>query len=567
MRALSTSAAAWSRAAAATRECHYAVWGADVLVTAHSSKLVAAVPLLDYTVRGGQKFLPLNVIVFFLGRLGWVEDRGLAIDLASGLSPATLASFEAWAVADGWLDWSPTSETGFFLQRVLTLAAELATGALPAQLKVTVDSFVPFEGHDDSAGGPDWTDSWQSRMTVASLSQQSILEPYADVVLLLGPMLREDVRTDPGGRPMLVAETLASWSTTGSLSGFVSVHRRLPLLVSEALKDHVLPIELSASIMAFPAMLRDLGARLAWSDAAKRPSVLIGRFPCALHSLPVLDELLDGEAETTKYDTACLLLHSQLPKVAAPSLAALHQPDRHIAAEGFDLSGDTAEARIGAMAARDERDDNLRAAAPYGGTGGGGSGGGKTALEADPKARLHIKAPVKVLQVRLNGPDVRRRRPDRIHGRVGRRRVRRRARGRHPQPGAVQRRCAYLVLPRAWRQLRGSASRLGSPLRPSRSHPGRRVRRYHVAPDLRRNLGRARRPGGVRFRHARRRHVGGGVRRALARELRLRRQAHQRPKVSGARSTGTATCSVLRAIELERCKSAAPASIANPDHQ
>ena len=255
MRALSTSAAAWSRAAAATRECHYAVWGADVLVTAHSSKLVAAVPLLDYTVRGGQKFLPLNVIVFFLGRLGWVEDRGLAIDLASGLSPARLASFEAWAVADGWLDWSPTSETGFFLQRVLTLAAELATGALPAQLKVTVDSFVPFEGHDDSAGGPDWTDSWQSRMTVASLSQQSILEPYADVVLLLGPMLREDVRTDPGGRPMLVAGTRASWATIGSLAGFASAHRRLPLLVSEALKEHVLPIELTASIMAFPAML------------------------------------------------------------------------------------------------------------------------------------------------------------------------------------------------------------------------------------------------------------------------------------------------------------------------
>ena len=159
--------------------------------------------------RGGPRFLPPNVIVFFLGRLGWVEDRSLAIDLASGLSPATLASFEAWAVADGRLDWAPTSETGFH-QRVLTLAAELATGALPAQLKVTADSFVPFEGHDDSAGGPDWTDSWHSRMAVASLTQHSMLGPYADVVLLLGPMLHEHVRTDPGGRPMLVAEALAA---------------------------------------------------------------------------------------------------------------------------------------------------------------------------------------------------------------------------------------------------------------------------------------------------------------------------------------------------------------------
>ena len=98
-----------------------------------SSKLVEAMPLLDFTERGGQKFLPLNVIVFFLGRLGWVEDRSLAIDLTAGLSPATLAKFEAWAVADKRLDWSPTSETDF-LQRVLALAAELATGTLPAEL-------------------------------------------------------------------------------------------------------------------------------------------------------------------------------------------------------------------------------------------------------------------------------------------------------------------------------------------------------------------------------------------------------------------------------------------------
>ena len=160
---------------------------------------------------------------FFLGRLGWVEDRTLAIDFAAGLSPATLASFEAWALADKRLDWSPTSETGF-LQRVLTLAADLATGVLPAQLKVTADFFVPFEGHGDSAGGPDWTDSWQSRMTAASLTQFRMLGPYADVALLLGPMLREDVRTDPGGRPMLVAETLASWATAGSLAGFATAH-------------------------------------------------------------------------------------------------------------------------------------------------------------------------------------------------------------------------------------------------------------------------------------------------------------------------------------------------------
>jgi len=159
VRLLPPDAAAWIRVANATRESHYVAWGPDVLVNVDSSKLAEAMPLLNFTERGGQKFLPLNVIVFFLGRLGWVEDRSLAIDLTCGLSPATLTKFEAWAVADKRLDWSPTSETGF-LQRVLALAAELATsGPLPAELKVDQDSFVPFEGHDDSAGGPDWTDS------------------------------------------------------------------------------------------------------------------------------------------------------------------------------------------------------------------------------------------------------------------------------------------------------------------------------------------------------------------------------------------------------------------------
>ena len=159
VRALPGSAAAWARAAQQTRGYHYAAWGPDVLVDVHTSKLADALPTLDFVFGvGGRRNLPLHVIVFFLGRLGWVEDGSLAVDLASGLSAATLASFEAWADGDGRLDWSPTSET-CFLQRVLALAAELATGVLPAELKVTAYSFVAFKGRDDSAVGPDWTDS------------------------------------------------------------------------------------------------------------------------------------------------------------------------------------------------------------------------------------------------------------------------------------------------------------------------------------------------------------------------------------------------------------------------
>ena len=267
-------------------------------------------------------------------------------------------------MADGRLSWSPTSATGF-LQRALTLAVELAAGELPAELNVTADSFVPFAGHDDSAGGPDWTDSWQSRMTVASQTKHHMLGPYADVILLLGPVLHEEVRTDPAGRPMLVADTLASWATTGALASFASVHQRLPLLVAGALKRHGLPTELSAAIMDSPGMLCDLGARLAWSDPSKRPAVEAGRFSCALNSLPVLGELLEGEVKGTKYGTACLVLMAQLPKVTPPSLEAFIQLECHLASEGFDLGDDTAADRIAAMTTRATRDVDLREAAPY----------------------------------------------------------------------------------------------------------------------------------------------------------------------------------------------------------
>ena len=97
-------------------------------------------------------------------------------------------------------------------------------------------------------------------MTVASLTKRRMLGPYADVILLFGSMLHEDVRTSPEGRPMLVAATLAAWASSGALSGFVSAHRQLPLLVAEALEEHALPNELTAAITAFPTMLRDLGA-------------------------------------------------------------------------------------------------------------------------------------------------------------------------------------------------------------------------------------------------------------------------------------------------------------------
>ena len=81
---------------------------------------------------------------------------------------------------------------------------------LPAELKVTADSFMAFEGHDDSAVSPACIDSWFSRMTVASLTQRRMLGPYAGAILLFGPLQHEGVHTSAEGRPMLVAATLAA---------------------------------------------------------------------------------------------------------------------------------------------------------------------------------------------------------------------------------------------------------------------------------------------------------------------------------------------------------------------
>ena len=77
--------------------------------------LSAGAPALSVSGEEAQHVVPRpHVIVFFLGRLGWVEDGSLAVGLTSGLSATTLVSFVAWADGDSRLDWSPSSETGSF---------------------------------------------------------------------------------------------------------------------------------------------------------------------------------------------------------------------------------------------------------------------------------------------------------------------------------------------------------------------------------------------------------------------------------------------------------------------
>ena len=54
VRALPANAAAWARVAAATRGNHYAAWGDGVLVDVHASKLVTALPKMQYIAISGR---------------------------------------------------------------------------------------------------------------------------------------------------------------------------------------------------------------------------------------------------------------------------------------------------------------------------------------------------------------------------------------------------------------------------------------------------------------------------------------------------------------------------------
>ena len=407
--------AGWTRLSQVSRDALYTAWTDEVLVDVEDSRLATAVPGLSFESVNGRRCLPLHVVVYFYGRLGWVQQRDDHVnraDLSFGISARALAAFEAWAVADGRLCFDATTPTGF-LQRVSKLAGELAAGAaagtpLPPELQVSYDSLVMYENHDLPGGAIDWETSWHVRIKMRALLDGQMLGPYSDLVHMLGPLLREIDRTDETERAMLVAEALSRWACVGAHQSFVTSHAHLPAIVTAALRNFTLPLELMAADMEFPGMLNDLDVRRSWAVPDQRVRVVSLRFASSLlHSLPTLQLVMEGEPEERMYDTACSLLAQQLPKQRTPTLAAFSALDRHIAAEDFDLSGATTAARIDGMAARAERDDTLERAAPYG-VGGSSSaaGAGKSALENAPKPRCHLKAQVGVLKTFLNSADV-----------------------------------------------------------------------------------------------------------------------------------------------------------------
>ena len=203
---------------------------------------------------------------------------------------------------------------------------------------------------------------------------------------------------------MLVAEILAAWANTGELSCFASAHLRLPLLVSEALKEHVLPPSCRPASRRSPpcCVTSALASRGARQTSVRVPSS--GASPARSTRFPPSPSSLRARARqpSTTRRAVCSALSCRRCQVLRwrRSTSSTTTSSRR-ASTSAATPRPTASTP---WTARDNRDDDLRAAAPYGGSGGGGGSSGKTALESDPKARLHIKASVKVLQVRLEGP-------------------------------------------------------------------------------------------------------------------------------------------------------------------
>ena len=120
---------------------------------------------LSFELVDDTKALPLHIAVFFYGRILWPADGALDTDLSMLAALSKLAVVEAWAVADGRLDFTPCGGT-CFLQRVCEFASVVAlTPPCPAALALAHANLVPLEPH---AVPPDMDSWWHVRMPLGS---------------------------------------------------------------------------------------------------------------------------------------------------------------------------------------------------------------------------------------------------------------------------------------------------------------------------------------------------------------------------------------------------------------
>ena len=405
-RSIPATFAAWGGLSQPALNSLYGKMTDRMLVLVEGSQLAAAAPDLPFTLIDGRKALPLHEVILFYGRLLWAADDALDTDLSVLVAPSKLAGVEAWAVADGRLDFSPCGAT-CFLQRVCELASSL-TPPYPAALSLAHASLVPLEPHPVP---PDMDSSWHVRVPLRILRSEpfGLLGLYADYVHLLGPLLRADARTDEYGRACVASNALADQATAGAMAAFAGDFDQLGGIVAEFLRAHLLPAALRVAELRWPTMLSGVNTLAAYADPAQRGAVVSHRFSTALNLMPHLQAAVAGEAPSLQYDMAVGVLSQLCPSLASatPSLASFYVLDRRIGTERFDLSATTALERIAAMSARSVRDASLERSASWaGGSGYSGAPSSKMTLDAVPRPRCFDRGSISLLTAWLNSPVV-----------------------------------------------------------------------------------------------------------------------------------------------------------------
>ena len=218
-------------------------------------------------------------------------------------APSKLAAVEAWAVADGRLNFAPCGAT-CFLQRVCELASVVSlTPPYPAALTLAHASLVPLEPH---AVSPNMDSSWHVHVPLRVLCSEplGLLGLYADYVHLLGPLLRADARVDEDDRACVASNALAEQAAAGAMAGFAGDSNQLGGIVADFLRMHPLPAALRVAELRWPTLLSGVDTLTAYADPARRGAVVSGCFSTALNLMPHLQATVAGEAPSLQYDMA-----------------------------------------------------------------------------------------------------------------------------------------------------------------------------------------------------------------------------------------------------------------------
>ena len=193
------------------------------------------------------------------------------------------------------------------------------------------------------------------------------------------------------------------------MTGFAGDSDQLDGIVIELLRTHLLPAALRVAELRWPTVLSGIHTLEAYTDPARRGTVISSCFSTALNLMPHLQATVAGEAPSLQYDMAVGVLSQLCPTLASatPSLASFYVLDRRIGTEHFDLSAASALEPIAAMNARSVRDASIERSSSWAGGGGySGAPSSKMTLDTVPRPRYFDRGSISALTAWLNSPAV-----------------------------------------------------------------------------------------------------------------------------------------------------------------